>query len=372
MHRRIALIAGLAAASPVTAQDAPALALRASWITDLLVDIDGGRRRGASILGRADATATLRGDAIGLPGATVFVDVIYTHGPDFSGERVGDLQRISNVQGDGVLRPYEAWVAAPIGGRVAAKIGLVDLNTEFDVQAVGTMFHHSAHGIGTDFSQSGRNGPSIFPVTAGAAILRWTTSRWTVRAGAFGAVAGDPDRPRRIRIGLPGRDGALLVGEAELRIGTRMRVQLGGWRYTARLPAADPQAPDQPSGGAYAMVETQLAGDPARARLDGWVRVGAASARSNPVGRYLGGGIVWGREGHRIGLAVAHARQGAPARRIGAGTAAETSLELVYSRRLSPALTAQPVVDYVIHPGFDPSLRNALVLGVRLAFAFEG
>lgn len=38
-----------------------------------------------------------------------------------------------------------------------------------------------------------------------------------------------------------------------------------------------------------------VVGGPGDAVLDGWVRAGIATARINPVDRYLGGGILWHR-----------------------------------------------------------------------------
>lgn len=45
---------------------------------------------------------------------------------------------------------------------------------------------------------------------------------------------------------------------------------------------------------------------------------------------------------------------------------AETNFELTWQRRVSERLTLQPDVQYVVNPGWDPALRDALVLGVRL------
>ena len=347
-----------------------------SYTTDLVANVSGGVDAGAAWLGRVDLTLEADGDAIGLPGATLFLDLIYTHGPDFSGRRVGDAQVISNVQGDGVLRPYEAYVEVPLTADVSAKAGLVDLNTEFDVQSVGSFFTNSSHGVGIDLSQTGRNGPSIFPVTSAAVLLRWESEQLSLGAGLFNAVAGDPDRPGRIRLTFPGEDGALLIAEAGARIAPLVRVQLGGWAYTSHEALID--APDRSAGGsmgAYGQVELGLARGE-EPSLDGWVRAGTASGRTNRVTAYVGGGVTYGTDAGRIGFAVAHARQSGRAAGYfaveeGPQRRAETSLELGFAARLTDFLMVQPAVHYVIHPGWRAGVRDALILGLRLAASIE-
>ena len=80
-----------------------------------------------------------------------------------------------------------------------------------------------------------------------------------------------------------------------------------------------------------------------------------------------------GSETSRWGLAVARAQLGRTARRAAAPARLdkhETIIELTYARAVTDWLTVQPDVQYIINPGWDPALGNALVGGVRLNFAF--
>ena len=348
-----------------------------SYIGDFLSNLSGGLERDSAWLGRADATLEAGGGAIGLPGATFFVDLIYTHGPDFSGRTIGDAQVVSNVQGDGIFRLYEAYVDFPLGRGFSAKAGLVDLNTEFDVQSVGAFFTNSSHGIGVDFSQSGQNGPSIFPVTSAAALVRWTDDRWTVRTGIFNAVAGHPERPRRVHVAFPGSDGSLLVSEAGVQLTPRTRAQVGAWLYTSPESVIDsPDERAKGSKGAYGQLEFRLAGNEDGARLDSWVRAGTANGRTNRVTLYTGGGVTYGTDEQRIGIAVARAQQSDRAAQFfateeGPQLKAETSFEVGYARQVTDFLTVQPVAHYVINPGWRADVPDAFVAGVRLSMSFE-
>lgn len=52
------------------------------------------------------------------------------------------------------------------------RIGLYDLNSEFDALDDAGLFINSAFGVGTDIGLTGVNGPSIFPVTSLAVRAR--------------------------------------------------------------------------------------------------------------------------------------------------------------------------------------------------------
>ena len=71
----------------------------------------------------------------------------------------------------------------------------MNLNAEFYVNDSSAMFINSSFGMGQDFAQSGKNGPSIFPVTSTDVELRnlasWQANRRSLeellqlRAGAL-------------------------------------------------------------------------------------------------------------------------------------------------------------------------------------------
>lgn len=347
----------------------------ASYVTDVIGNLDGGEKKGFVWLGRADATISVDGSAFGWDGAEIFVDVLAVQSADFSGDYVGDGQTVSNVQGDSAVRPIEAWVAGPISADVSVKLGMIDLNSEFDVQSVGKHFVGSSHGIGPEFSQSGANGPSIFPAGATAIMLRYESASWSARLGLFDAVAGSRKNPRQAAFRFPGTTGALLVGEVDRKLARGGEAQIGIWRYTPRFERIDTtRGGHGVSQGAYAMIETPLATH-RDAKLEGWMRIGVASSSVNEIGAYAGGGLTYGDEAQRVGIAVAHARRGdavmrEAARHNARSNRAETAIELTYAYRVTPWLTIQPDLQYVVNPGWEPSRSDATVAGLRFSFAW--
>lgn len=336
-------------------------------------------RRGVALLGKADLAVEISDEVIGISGASAFVDLQFVHGPRFSDRFVGDTQVVSNIDASSALRPFEAWVRLPfkvVGGEAATTVGLIDLNGAFDIQRTGALFINSSHGIGPDFSQSGPNGPSIFPTTSLTVVTTFDRKPWSVRLGVFDALAGDPARTRRTVLRAPGKQGLLLIAEVDRAIGP-VELQVGGWLYTDRFEAlTETDTAGQPRSirgnrGAYAQVENRFARRDDGVTLDGWIRLGVAQARINPIGVYIGGGLAYGAERRRVGLAVAHARLGGPGavalRRAGENpTAAETIVELTYSHTISRRLRLQPDLQYVRNPSFRREVGDAVVLGLEI------
>ena len=373
MPRLKSLICGLVALlvpTPSRADDhKPSVDLR--YTTDLIGTVAGGERRDTHWIGRLDLDLDSGTGLFGIDGAHAHADIFLLHGGGFSDRVVGDAQVVSNVDAPHAIRPFEAFVEAPLGGGMRAKAGLIDLNSEFDVQSVGALFLNSSFGIAPDYSQSGLNGPSIFPITAPGLLVAVERPRWTLRIAAFDALPGDPDHPHRVLPGPFFRGGALLAVEGEVKVGSGGELQGGAWLYTDRFDRLDGAGRDR-SAGAYLQYEQTLAGNEKDGALRGWARVGSAASDVNEIAVYTGGGLSWGTEGHSYGIAIAHARLGDAALSAFAlaGTPrrrAETTIEATATRRIAPWLVLQPDLQYVRHPSWGVA-PDALVVGLRLHF----
>jgi porin len=342
--------------------------------TDILGNVHGGLKSGALVMNKADVTATLQGDAIGVHGLTAFIDGQVTDGADITGNLVGNALPVSSIEGPASIRLANAWVAQDFDGSGGLKAGVVDLNTEFDVQSTAALFLNSAFGIGPDFAQSGRNGPSIFPST-GLGLIGWWIpgDHWQIKAGLFDGTPGNPDHPGRTTFANTGHDGVLGVIEARYHLTADFVLGAGTWRYSNAFDAIDP-AKGQLTGnsGYYAIADGLLYSAPEddKAGLSGWVRVGFADDRINAFDAVISGGLVYtapfGRGADQAGISFATAHFGGPARHMSSLNAAESDVEATYSFNVNGHLTVQPDVQYVISPSGDPSLDDALVVGSRV------
>jgi porin len=344
--------------------------------------VDGGLARGGAYLDNLDLYAELNGErAFGVPGLKFYAYALYDNGHAFDGRYVGSANGISNIEADEAWRLFEAWADLPLAGG-SLRVGLYNLNSEFDVNETGALFLNPAHGIGTDVSQSGLNGPSIFPATSFGARYAFDAADWEMRLAVLDGVPGDPERPHRTAIRFDAGDGALLAAEASRAVGAG-RIVLGAWHYTAKFDdLARTDADGAPlrrrgSSGAYGLVEGRVFAereDEAQG-LSMFVRIGVADADVNAHSAYLGVGAVYTgalpeRPRDQLGLALAHARTGRPWRTAAAlagvpAATGETNLELAYRLELADGFYLQPDLQYVIDPGASREVANAWVMGLR-------
>ena len=336
-------------------------------------DVPAGIDPGTAILNKIQVSATMRGEQLGLNGWLVHAQVIRFDGQSLS-RRLGDIQTADNIEAVPVTRLFEAYLSKMWDRgdhSLALRFGLIDLNSQFDSVDPASLMLNSSHGIGPDLSRSGRNGPSIYPVTATGSTVTWVKSKkWTFRLGIFDGVAGSPTAPHAFFAErLKPSDGLLAIGQTDWQLSKNSRLEAGAWGYTAAQQGPDGRKAH--GRGAYVSYEAPLDLLP---HLNFWLRAGVANAKAQPIAGYIGGGLVQQgiistRPDDRIGFAIAHAIIGEPA--IGAVGVhhAETSFEITYQAKISRRFVIQPDVDYIHHPAGIRRAPDSLGIGLRLVYA---
>ncbi|PKP91950.1 MAG: carbohydrate porin [Alphaproteobacteria bacterium HGW-Alphaproteobacteria-16] len=359
-----------------TDEDTEPLLFEVTYTSELIGNAAGGIKRGARYLDNLDIVFEADMEAVaGWTGATVNIYGLYNNGNSI-GDLVGDAQAVSNIEtGVRAFRLYEAWIDQKFGENVSLRAGLYDLNSEFDALDASGLFVSSPHGIGTDFAQSGENGPSIFPVTSLAARLQVTPAEgWAVRVAVLDAVPGDPNRPARTVVRLGNGEGALLVGEVEAPLGEG-RLIAGHWRYTAAFDRTDGMGAETGNAGSYVRAEVPLT-HRADGKIDGFMRLGTASGRFNMFDFFASTGLKFtgwipGRGEDEFGVALAAAFTAEPYRAATGASPAEIAVEATYRTQLTPWLAVQPNIHYIRRPSADPTIADALVLGIRTEISFD-
>ena len=356
--------------------DSDVVTVDAAYTGEVMSNVRGGIKTGTAYMDNFDLMLTADLSKAGVEGGTLFIYGLYNNGQTFSDRYSGDAQVISNIDSERHYRLYEAWYEQRFASdRASIKAGLIDLNSEFDAKENASLFINSAHGIGTEFSQTGLNGPSIFPSTSLAVRADLALGNGVkVRVGAFDAVPNDPDDQERMS--LSWREGTLYVAETEFATDTGLRVAVGAWAYTSQFERIDPDADGKVDGnrGLYGLIEASLG-----ERVRTYARVGTADADINQFENFVSGGVVLdnplpGRADDQLGLAFAQAINGEPFKdsvRAAGGVPenAETNLELTYRAQITNWLAIQPDVQYVLNAGAVDGLKDPLVLGVRFELA---
>lgn len=415
---RLASILGLAA-GPVAANEVltpnspaaqsifkPGLVYGGAAFTNL----GGGMRKGGSYSSNLNLQLNIDVAALfGVSDTIAYLDALWVQGGQ-PASYTGDAQEVSSISAPNSLKLYEAWIQKnSFDNHLSALVGLYDLNSEFYSLHSAGLFLNSSFGIGPEFSQSGIDGPSIFPDTALGVRLAFRPSEGMVFRAAL--LDGGPARRSDGSFGAiqPG-NGALLVGEMaftdrtqlatrpvnrRLRIGRQanfgeydQKLAIGAWHYTANFDDLSAvEANGQPvrhsgSGGFYAFADKLLYKDPANPahKFTGFLQAGLGDDRVNRFGSYFGAGLTAvglfdGRPNDELGLSIAHARNGShylSSQRMQAlpVTRAETAIELTYLIQVNPWLALQPDLQYIIRPGTTPEIPNARVFQLRVEMSF--
>ncbi|WP_129647412.1 carbohydrate porin [Peristeroidobacter agariperforans] len=373
------------AAMSVQAGDlASSMEFNASYTSDFFSNRRGGLHRGDRHLADLTVAVTLDMEELwDIRGLKLFVSGQSNDGGGFSDRFVGDSFAVSSIDAATASRFLEAGAEWGLGedGEHGLRVGLLDLNAEFDASALRALYVNSVFGIGQDLSQSGENGPSIFPTTAlGVTLSLQVAPQWHWLSAAFDGVAGDPNRPKTTTVQLHGHDGLLLISELQrLSDGRVEKMAFGVWGYTQAAKHLTAEGVE-PTGsghnhGWYVSADSRLG---ALDEVRPWrtsLRIGHAeevvndhdwsviAALNYDVSRPIG------RE-QSFGIGAAWIKTSSALRASAEGVDDyETAVELTWRAAVTDWLTLQPDVQYIINPGSQRSLRNAVVVGLRFDIA---
>lgn len=330
-------------------------------------------------LDNVDITMTIDAEkSMGLTGATFFMYVLGNNGDNPSGDYVEDIQGFSNIESPDTWKIYEFWYQQNFANdSLSLLFGLYDLNSEFDVIETAGLFSSSSHGIGPDFSQSGENGPSIFPTTSVSLRLLYNITEQTyLQAVVMDGVPGDPNDPKGTHIKFDSTDGLLSTVEFGTVSGDNVpyhKVAVGFWAYSKAIVGND-----RKNKGTYLLGEMQVfqeSGDASQG-LNIFARYGVAEDVINDIGTYTGAGLVYtglfpGRDLDQFGLAIAIADPTDQFEKDNANISeAETAIELTYLFRITPWFALKPDVQWIKNPGMVTNKDDATVVGARLELSF--
>jgi porin len=404
--------------------DARGVTLETVNTTDIGSDVNQKGKTQALVIGDIDLLLTLDTEKlIDWQGGTLFLYGLGLYGGNLAEGR--DAQGASNISAENIWKLFEAWYQQNLfEERISFLAGLYDVTSEFDViSSASELFVNSSFGTNPTFALSGRNGPSTFPnASLGFRAQAKLTDNVTLRAVVADGVPGDPpDDPNTMSVKLRQKDGILVTTELAYyvgkpdpqetvgqgvgaerprrlvfrRLGRAAALQydakfaLGGWFYTTDLDDLSKRdsagKPVERNGthGIYGLAEQLVYGEQGPGEQGLWLfgEVAYANPKVNRFSHYFGGGLVYrglipGRDFDETGFGFAIARnsshykdgQRQEGKRV---SDQEVALEWTHAIHLSPALTIQPDVQYITHPGTDPTRNNALALIMRLELALD-
>ena len=381
--------------------------------------------------------------------ATFYTDILGIHGGNPS-DYIGDYQGVSNIAAPNTWKVYEIWLQQNFKNeRFSLLLGIYDLNSEFDALKTAGLFFNSSHGMGAEFAQSGKNGPSTFPCTALALRIKTQLNEhFCIQTAVLDGVPDEPTRTLNTKCIINKQDGALITSEIAYiidkedtdyipwhskrkqinrqqrgfgksgkffrrsnhfkrrnqRAGHRpkqyrrlsnvtvqqkiySKFAIGGWYYTSDfndLNHIESQDCIQRQGnwGIYGLWEKSifLKKENPLQSLSYFLRFGISDKNINQIDKYLGSGIIYSgifSQVHhdQVGLAVAAAHNNDRFNEESSINEKEfdnweIAIEFSYRAEIYEWYSIQPGMQYIINPGFNTALKNAVVFGIRIEVCF--
>ncbi|UYV13124.1 MAG: carbohydrate porin [Phycisphaera sp.] len=366
------------------------ISLGGTYVAEFSGVVAGGVRRRFDFrnLLTIDAGVDLE-QAVGWSGGSAFLQYLMVNpegGIEGGSNDAGDIQAYSNIESRRHLDViYELWLQQELlDDRLRLKAGKVDANGEFAFVAVAVDFANSSAGFSpTIFALPTYPDPAT-GVSLFATVVESDQLDLELSYGFFdGAAAADGVEPGRrgpsTFFNNSHSDDYFHIGQAavswEGREGSRWwkagRASLGVWFHDGTFERFD-GGREVGTGGLYATAEQRLWSSGDRS-VDvfgqlGWADDAVAEIDGHAALGIVCGGCVPSREEDRMGVyATLAVLSDEPAAGFDGD---ELAIDAYYRFQLPAAAFVQPEVQYIINPGGDPALENALVVGVRFGIEF--
>ncbi len=383
--------------------------LSVAYTGDVFANTTGGNDTGIRYMDNIDVNLEVNmGDLpLGLQETTFYIYGLGNQGGSIS-SLAGDVQGISNIEAENSWRIFEFWVQKKfLLANSSLLLGLYDINSEFNVLNSSLLFLNSSHGLDPTIALSGRLGPSTFPYTSMAARLKINLYKgWVIQGAVLDGVPSNPANTKGTKIFLRENDGIFSIAEigyhsfrgqdlqmrnrtARLQsilapgIESNNKVAAGGWFYSEERISQSGVGTNLEYGfyalGEYELIkrDPKLKG-PNNLRIFG--RIGYSNPNVSITESYFGAGftvrgLIPGRSHDQTGLAFASIMAGNEYinNTFTDGSRPqkfETNFELTHQVILNDYFRLQANIQYILNPGFNASLNNALIVGTRINIGF--
>ena len=338
-------------------------------------NVAGGIKKGSAYNGQMNLGLDIDFEKLSSwGGASFHANGFWIHGKDGTAEFVGDAGGYNNLFGEKTVRLYTLWLQQNIlDNKLSFRLGSIAMDDEFGGSDLGALFINSSFGVTPAFSAN-----MAIPIYAEPALglrVRYdvTANVW-VQLGVFDgnpahiAADGRDDNRHGTDFRLGDDDGIFSILEAGYKKseGLTGTYKIGlGYHSAKFFEIVDPTKEVSGNYTFYLAADQMILHRPDSGECSGlgvFFRLALAPKNRNTVTLSSEAGVtckgIFGREDDTLGLGFAYIKLNP--------TGSESTLELAYSAQVTPWLSLQPDIQYILNPGGSSSgLKDALVVGLR-------
>ena len=215
-HSRVSIASSLPAelADPGgmrAALAAKGIQFQLNYIGEVLGDVAGGMRQGSIYDNRLELVIDADLEKLfGWQGAALHANGYWIGGTGLSGNYVGNLMTVSNIEALPTTRLYEAWFEQKLAGdKIAVRVGQLGADTEFITSTYASLFINSTFGWpDIEASDLPSGGPAYPLATPGVRLKLTPSDQFAFLLGLFdgnpaGPGSGNPQQRDLLRRQLP-------------------------------------------------------------------------------------------------------------------------------------------------------------------------
>lgn len=320
------------------------------WNNETVSDLHGGLDTGTVYDGMLLAAIDAPTHPLGAwRGGLLHLSFLDVRSGQPSASHIGDFQSVSNIEAPNATRIYSAWFQEKYTDGNTLRLGLIDLNTLFDVtEAASTLLNAS---FSLDPTLSGNFPVSTYPEPGYGLVFGRRQGDLTLHAGVF---QGDPTQ--RIH---PFGNGALEIAELDYGYALHSATQLGLGLWHYKQPSAS-LAPTHLIGAYINLSQAIELGSFGHARA--FLNLGLCPAADSMVPEHLSLGIdvsdpftLASADHLSVGLSRADFRD----------RKHETTIEATYQLALTASLSIQPDLQLVRNPSGQTGNATVFIFRVQ-------
>ena len=342
---------------------------------------------------------------VGWQGASISTRWYWLSGQDISATNLGNnIFTVSNIAGFNTFRMSELWFQQNfLSNRISIRVGQFGADSDFYLSTHAFVFLNATFSWSPSLYTNIPNGGPAYPIGTPAIQLALTPVNWLNYHGAVfqGNPFAQDVNQHGFRWDLSPSNGYFSIHELNFRTnqgaganGLPGEFKIGGWFDTAPDPDADSAQPWNyglyfiasqmlyrvPQPASVSMIansgkQTAAPSIPDKG-LGAFTHIGLAPRNSSVINFYIDGGLnykglVPTRDNDVLGVGFAYGHlNNTPQGNDGSSNPGyEMVFEATYQIMLTPWLSLQPDVQYVIQPS-SADIPNALVLGAHATVSF--
>lgn len=359
------------------------LTYEASYVSDFVGNISGGIDQSSTYLGMIDLAATFSTENAGLwRNGEFYIQIGNTHGGTPSADLVGDFQMLSNIENSDFTYLCQLWFKQSFN-RLSFTIGVHDMNSEFLTSEYAGEYVNSSFGIMPSVSM---NVPlSISPKNALGAILQYNPTNYL--SFLLGLYDGDPldleQDKYNMNFSLSSEEGYFSIFEMQYNIGnneeSKATYKIGGYYHSGDfINITDSIENINGNYGFYLIADQSILSWVEYSRsLNAFAKFGISPQNRCFNNLFLAIGFNYyspfkKRTNDVMGVAIAKAFVSKNLINMSNGMCKsfETALELMYKAKINQNTFIQPEIQYIINPGANSNLSNAIVGLLRTSISF--